>query len=766
MNWGVPAVGLTTATIGGMYLAAWSAGAAARWSASGVITMKTNMALSLVLAGVALLLVEPKRTTATRRVIVMLLAAVVMLVGGLTLVEHIFQVDLGIDQLFATEQPGAVATARPNRIGPTGAVCLVLVGLGLLALAIRRFIASHFAVATAIIVLVPTVGFISGVVPLYGEAVSGIAWPTVLAFVLLVVGLHLAEGEAGPFRLLWRDDPGGRLLRRMVPAVVLAPLVLQLLQRFGAHQGWYNHNIGVGILLICFIVVMSALLWLSASYLSTEAAHGRGAEAEARWRADLLDLAHDAIMVWSPEAGIEYWNPGAQELYGYTSAEAVGRSPYDLLQAEGQHAILGIEGELRFASRWEGEQQHRTKAGRRIVVSSNLRLVRGIDGRERVLELNRDITQRKQMEIELRESSRLKDEFLGLLSHELRNPLAPITNSLYILEHAEPAGQQARRAKEVIGRQVGHLTRLINDLLEATRITRGKVQIRNTRLDLGELVRRTGEDHRELLKNAGLDFTIDIPNRRLWVNGDETRLAQVVGNLLHNARKFTPAGGKVTLSVVAVDRLAEIHVTDTGAGIGLGLIGRVFEPFVQAEQTLARTQGGLGVGLAVVKGLVELHGGWVEARSEGEGRGAEFVVYLHTVLSPAPEPADKPGKREPPHRILRVLVVEDNADAADSLADLVRMRGHQVEVARDGPTAIAKAIAAAPDLVLCDIGLPGMNGYDLARVLRSHAELEKTRLVAITGYVQPQDVQRATEAGFVGYIAKPPDPSVLEEYLS
>jgi PAS domain S-box-containing protein len=375
-----------------------------------------------------------------------------------------------------------------------------------------------------------------------------------------------------------------------------------------------------------------------------------------------------------------------------------------------------------------------------------------------------DITSRKQVEQELRNANRAKDEFLNLLSHELRNPLAPISNSLFILEHAEPTGQQARRAKEVIGRQVGHLTHLVDDLLEVTRITRGKVELRRARLDLGELVRLTGEDYRDLLKKRGVDFSIDTQDRAVWVDGDETRLAQVIGNLLHNAAKFTPTGGKVMLSVVKVDGEAELHVIDTGTGIDPALLGRVFEPFVQAEQSLARTEGGLGLGLALVKGLVELHGGSVEAHSGGSGRGAEFVVHLRTVPSPEPDRADAAGVRLP-QRVLRVLVVEDNADAAESLAELVRMLGHEVEVAYDGPSAIAKATAVSPDLVLCDIGLPGMNGYDVARALRSNPKLRSTRLVAVTGYAQPEDVERATEAGFIGHIPKPPSPSVLERYL-
>jgi len=765
VTWGATVAGATAAAVGGLYLLAWLVGAAARWSAAGVLTMKTNMAASLLMAGVSLLLIEPRRTSSSRRAVGMVLAGAVFLVGALTVCEHIFNADFGIDQLLATEAPGAFATAQPNRVGPPGCMSLMLIGAALLARARRRRIASYFALATAAVVLLPAVGFIAGVVQFYGQRATGIAWLTVLALVLLSAGIHLAEGPAGVFGLVFRDDPGGRLLRRLLPAVALAPLIFQCLQRMGAHVGMYGHNTGVGLLLVGLVLFTSALLWQGALHLSTEAAHSREAETEARWRADLLDLVHDAILVWSRENGIEAWNQGAQELYGFTSRDATGRHPDALLHTETAQPLADIQEEVQRAGRWEGELRHRTKDGREVVVSSKFRLVRGLDGRERVLEVNRDITARMRMENELRLASRSKDEFLGLLSHELRNPLAPISNSLFILEHAEPAGQQAHRAMEVIGRQVGHLTRLVDDLLEVTRITRGKVQLRRMRIDVCELVRRTGEDHRDLLKKRGLDFTVETPRQPVWVDGDETRLAQVIGNLLHNAAKFTPTGGWVTLSAIPLDAAVEIHVADSGSGIAPAIIEHVFEPFVQAEQTLARTEGGLGLGLALVKGLAELHGGSAEARSGGEGRGSEFIVRLPTVLAPEPD-----RRQRVPlgvgSRTLRVLVVEDNADAADSLAEIVKMYGHEVQVAYNGPSALAMATRTVPDLVLCDIGLPGMDGYDVARALRSDPKLQAARLVAVTGYAQPEEVQRAVEAGFSGHIPKPPAPETLEQFLA
>jgi PAS domain S-box-containing protein len=383
-----------------------------------------------------------------------------------------------------------------------------------------------------------------------------------------------------------------------------------------------------------------------------------------------------------------------------------------------------------------------------------------------------DITDRKRSETELRdvnerlqEADRRKDEFLGMLSHELRNPLAPIRNSLYILDRAEPTGQQARRAREVANRQLAHVTRLVDDLLDVTRIARGKIELRRAALDLAALARRTAEDYRAILQDRGLDLALELPDDPLLVEGDETRLAQVLGNLLSNAAKFTPSGGRVTLAVRADGERAAVHVRDTGPGIDPEVLPSIFEPFTQAQQTLARSEGGLGLGLALVKGLVELHGGEVRVERGPGGRGSDFVVVLPRAApraALAPGSTLAPGASTVPRR--RVLVVDDNRDAADTLAQLIELLGHEVDVAYDGPGALELARARRPDVVLCDLGLPGMDGYQVARQLRA-AGATSVRLVALSGYAQPEDVALALSAGFDGHVVKPPDPERLAGLL-
>ena len=363
----------------------------------------------------------------------------------------------------------------------------------------------------------------------------------------------------------------------------------------------------------------------------------------------------------------------------------------------------------------------------------------------------------------LREADRRKDEFLGMLSHELRNPLSPIRNSVYILKHADPAGEQAERARSVIERQAEHLTCLVDDLLDVTRIVRGKIELRRSHLDLRETVERAADDFRMLMEERGLAFRTVLPPTNVLASADATRLTQVVGNLLHNAAKFTQRGGAVTLSLEAVDGHAEIRVRDTGAGIDGAVLPHIFDPFVQGQRTLARSEGGLGLGLALVKGITDLHGGTVRVESAGQGRGTEFLIRLpllpHAAAQERPGPAV--GSRVAARR---VLVVDDNRDAADTMAEIVEMLGHRAEVAYDGSSAFERLRAGSADILLCDIGLPGMSGYEVAKALRAGAQ-GPLMLVAVSGYAQPEDVKRALEAGFDRHLAKPARVEDIERLL-
>jgi CheY-like chemotaxis protein/anti-sigma regulatory factor (Ser/Thr protein kinase) len=327
-------------------------------------------------------------------------------------------------------------------------------------------------------------------------------------------------------------------------------------------------------------------------------------------------------------------------------------------------------------------------------------------------------------------------------------------NSIYLLERAEPGSEQATGAKQILRRQTEQLTRLVADLLDMTRISRGKIELQRGRVDLREVVRKTADDLLSLFDQSEVELRVEHAAGPVWVDADETRIVQVVGNLLQNAAKFTPARGTVTVGVATPEGRAELYVRDTGVGLEREHVERVFEPFAQADNSLARTKGGLGLGLALVKGIVEAHGGSVRARSEGRGRGAEFVVTLP--LSERGAALERQAAALPPASGLSVVVIEDHIDAGRSLAFVLELHGCRVQVARDGRSGIALAREVRPDVVLCDIGLPDLDGYDVARTLRQDVALRSTRLIALSGYAQQEDRKRAKEAGFDAHVAKPP----------
>ncbi|HET9597695.1 MAG TPA: CheR family methyltransferase [Anaeromyxobacteraceae bacterium] len=371
---------------------------------------------------------------------------------------------------------------------------------------------------------------------------------------------------------------------------------------------------------------------------------------------------------------------------------------------------------------------------------------------ERWIGTSTDVDELKRLEASLRDAAVKKDAFMALLGHELRNPLAPVGNALDLLrQRSDP--EHVMRAVDVIDRQVKHLTRLVDDLLDISRITRGKIQLRAERMDLAALVRSLLDDHRPLFAAAGIELQAEVPRVPLWMNGDPARLAQMVGNLLQNAKKFTDRGGSVTvaMAVTGDGRRATVRVRDTGIGMEPASIEQMFDAFSQADATLARSRGGLGLGLALVKALAELHGGSVRGASEGLGRGAEFELTLPLAEAPGQalqEPAGAAGRR--------ILLVDDNVDAVETLAELLRLEGYEVRVATDGAGALAEARRFAPEVVVCDIGLPGeLDGYGVARGVRGDPALAHTGLIAMTGYATEEDQRRSREAGFAVHLSKP-----------
>jgi len=492
---------------------------------------------------------------------------------------------------------------------------------------------------------------------------------------------------------------------------------------------------------------------------------------EERYRA-LSRASNQAVWSWDPATGAgvfgetqRWW----EEVTGQSPVEQVGVGWLEVVHPDDrERALASWTASMTTGAVYETEYRIRSLTGGFRYIRATGVPVRRPDGKVREwIGALTDITSIRKTEQELQEANRRKDNFLAMLAHELRNPLAPIRTAAQVLGMAGLDPDRLERARTMIDRQVAHMARLIDDLLDVSRISQGKILIRKEPVDLAALVRATAEDHRPLFEGAGLALVLEVTDRPLWMDGDPTRLSQALGNLLQNAIKFTNPEGRVTVRLAERkdegETAAELRVEDTGVGMEPEILARLFQPFSQADQTLDRSRGGLGLGLALVKGLVEMHGGSVEADSGGGGRGSALTLRLPLqAREPAPAPGDAATTTE--GNTLQVLIIEDNQDAADSLQILLELSGHRAEVAYTGQDGLEASRKTPPQVVLCDIGLPGgMNGYDVARGLR--AEQPEIHLIALTGYAQEEDQLRAREAGFDRHLTKPVDPAALIRLL-
>ena len=504
-------------------------------------------------------------------------------------------------------------------------------------------------------------------------------------------------------------------------------------------------------------------------------------ESEAKLRA-IFGLSPTILCITGLDDGrIREVNDTFLRTTGYTREEILGRTVTELgLWLDPDQREQGMQSLRAGTAVRNVEARFRMKNGEERVTVLAADVVT-VEGQACILTALTDITDRKRAEEALRErreeaealaeslraADRAKDAFLAMLGHELRNPLGTITNAVAVLDKV--VGSEATRGLvAVIGRQARHLARLVDDLLDVSRLTSGKIELRPETVDLHQLAAQCLEARAQ--PGGARGHSVELRGEPVCVNGDPARLAQVLDNLVDNALKYTPPGGSVVVATSLRGDHAVLRVCDSGIGMAPDLVPRVFDLFTQAPQTLERSHGGLGLGLALVKRLTELHGGLVSASSAGAGKGSEFTIMLPVAAegmqrsAAASRTADVRAGTKAVRR--RVLVVEDSADARVGVQLLLEQSGHVVETAVDGPDGLAKLAQFHPDIALIDVGLPGMDGYELARAARSRPETRDIRLVAITGYGQAKDRQRALDAGFDLHLAKPVDPIALQELLA
>ncbi len=474
-----------------------------------------------------------------------------------------------------------------------------------------------------------------------------------------------------------------------------------------------------------------------------------------------------AIFLLDAEGRIVSWNPGAQLIKGYAPQEIIGRH-FSVFYPQEAVAKKWPQQELQMATsrgRFEDEGWRVRKDGSRFWANVVITALKDAGGRVRGYgKITRDLTERRRVEA-LEKAERQTNEFLAMLAHELRNPLAPIRNALHLLAKKPTDDPAELWVREVLQRQTIQMSRLVDDLLDVSRITRATVVLSRAVVDVRKAIREAADAAAQWMQARGHALVLELPEEPLEVDADPVRLNQIVQNLLHNAAKFTPNGGRIVVAAAREGSEVVLRVRDNGIGMTPELLESAFELFRQGQQAIDRPEGGLGVGLTLVERLTTLHGGSVQARSEGPGRGSEFVVRLPA--RPAGVPAEPRAAVEAEKTISarRILVVDDNIDAANALRYLLENDGHEVRVATDGAAGLEAARELRPDVLLLDIGLPRFSGYEIARAVRADAALAHATIIAVTGYGQQQDRERSSAAGFDHHLTKPVEFRALQRLL-
>jgi PAS domain S-box-containing protein len=747
------------------------------------ISIQPNTALAAFVGGASLVALAVRRRQAARA-----LGVLVALIGATALFQTVTGISLGIDTLLQFGRSwGHTSVVATGRMGPPAAVSLIFIGVAQLIATlpsrptranIRLHAASPGLAGLAVVIATMSiVGYMFGASALYTiPAATAIAAQTATFILALSLGTILAVPEYGPSRLMYHDGMAGTMFRRMLPAIVLVPLVLGYLRFKGQELGYYDLAFGTAARTVAEIAILILFVWLAAGDVNQvererRAVEDKLVESEALLRT-VTEEAEVGLVIIDRDHTYLYANRSYAEIIGADASTLVGRHVREVLpevyewrirpKVEAAFAGETVQYELELPERKQFVQVTYQPAWRDGVV-------------DRLIVAIVDTTQRRLVEETLKESraelqlaAKRKDQFLMTLAHELRNPLAPIRTAVDLMKQAG-ATDDMTRPREVIDRQLKLMVRLLDDLLDVGRIERDTLVLRKTRIDLGTVVRHATEISQPLADRFQQQIVVKAPAQPIEVEADSARIEQVVANLLNNACRFTPTGGRIDVSVSLAGSQAVIKVRDNGIGIPPEDLSRIFEMFEQLDRSSERAQGGLGIGLHLVKRLVEMHGGTVEAKSDGIASGSEFTVRL-PVAPPLPKdtqakPAEATGLGAPVVSPKKILVVDDNIDAAEAMSMLLSVIGHDTRVAHDGPQALDAVRDYAPDVVLLDLGLPGMSGFDVCEQIRKTALAKMPLVVALTGWGQESDRKKTTAAGFDHHLVKPVDYDALADLL-
>jgi signal transduction histidine kinase/ActR/RegA family two-component response regulator len=768
---------------------------------------------------------------------VALLGLFVAAIGGSVVYQYSSGENLEIDTLlmFGREW-GATGTLIRGRMGPPGAISWTLIGTALLAASISRVPWSRLrALVPALAWVTVAISSLSLIGYLYGaDSLYRIPTATVIAFqtstfVLTVsLGLMLSIPEHGPIRMLTDAGPAGVLVRRILPALIVLPVVLGLIRLEGERGGWYDLAFGTAARTLVEIILLLLLLWWTAMAIRRQTEQRTRAEDALRDSEKQLqiDLADSQLL---QRVSAEITREGdVQSLYDtiIDAAMTIMQSQFAMMQIfdveRGELRLLNVRGFDDDATElWTAVTAESTSAcgralrtGKRVLVPDVLECqfvgtadrktfarlgIRALqttplysrtgellgmisnhwtephepsERAERLLEVlarqAADLIERKRSEDALLHADRRKDEFLMTLAHELRNPLAPIRSAVDLMKHAPSSSTgEISWARDVLDRQTSLMARLLDDLLDVGRIARDTLELRMSRVDMRSIIQDAVDMNRSLVDEFSHELTVSVPSEPIYLDADPARLSQIVSNLLNNACRYTPSGGRIWLTGERSGNTAVVRVRDSGIGIPPDRLTNIFDMFSQVDRSLERSQRGLGIGLHLVKRLVEMHGGGVSAQSAGIGTGSEIIVRLPlAVEAPQPDTLSPLTSTEPsPVVKRRILVVDDNVDGAESLAMLLEVCGHETHVAHDGVAAVEAADRVRPDVILLDIGLPKLNGFDVCQRIRQQPWGQNVIIIALTGWGQDVDRRRSHEAGFDHHVVKPVEHNALVKLL-